>query len=81
MKKKSKIPKFKNEEEEAKFWDTHSVTDFLDEFKPVKPHTITFAKPLKHLFVVRLDRQQLHILKETLGQITRAEEKLPALTK
>jgi len=34
--KKSKIPKFKNYKEEAKFWDTHDVTEFLDELKPVK---------------------------------------------
>lgn len=35
MKKKSKIPKFKTYEEEAKFWDTHSVTDFEDETEDV----------------------------------------------
>ena len=28
-----KIPKFKSVEEERKFWDTHSVTDFLDELE------------------------------------------------
>jgi len=28
-----KIPKFRNIEEERKFWDTHSVTDFLDELE------------------------------------------------
>lgn len=79
MKKKIKIPQFKSEEE-AKFWDTHSVTDFLDELKPVKPNTITVSKPAKHLFVVRLDQQQLHALKETLSQITKFEEKLPVLS-
>ncbi len=31
--KKNKIPKFKNYVEEANFWDTHDVTDYLDEMK------------------------------------------------
>lgn len=29
----TKIPKFKTYAEEAKFWDTHDVTDYLDEMK------------------------------------------------
>ncbi len=28
-----KIPKFKNYQEEALFWDTHDVSDYLDEMK------------------------------------------------
>jgi hypothetical protein len=36
MSKQSRIPVFKSYEEEAEFWDTHSVTEFLDELKPVK---------------------------------------------
>lgn len=35
MRKPSKIPIFKSYQEEAEFWDTHSVTEFLDELKPV----------------------------------------------
>ncbi len=31
-----KIPKFKSEEEEARFWDTHSPLDYPDEFVEVK---------------------------------------------
>lgn len=31
-----KIPKFKSEEEEARFWDTHSPLDYPDEFTDVK---------------------------------------------
>lgn len=31
-----KIPKFKNEDEEIEFWDTHDLTDYLHVFKPVK---------------------------------------------
>ncbi|MEK7497741.1 MAG: CopG family antitoxin [Patescibacteria group bacterium] len=32
---KNKIPKFGNLAEEAKFWDTHDVTDYLNEMKLV----------------------------------------------
>jgi len=30
MKKLKKIPKFKNEEEERLFWETHDTRDFFD---------------------------------------------------
>ena len=30
-----KLPKFKNEKEEALFWDTHDSTEYLDSFKEV----------------------------------------------
>lgn len=34
--KTSRIPDFKTIEEEAEFWDTHDITDYLDESWPVK---------------------------------------------
>ena len=36
MKKKSRIPKFKSIEEEAHFWDTHSIVDYEDEMENVE---------------------------------------------
>ncbi|SRR5258708_22725077 len=33
--KKKKLPVFKSEEEEAKFWGTHSLKDYMHEFAPV----------------------------------------------
>jgi len=60
--KKSRIPKFKSEEEEAKFWDTHDTTGFLDEFKEV--HNIRFPKPRKRLISVRMDDRQIQSLKQ-----------------
>lgn len=30
MKKLKKIPKFRTEEEEASFWDSHDTTDYMD---------------------------------------------------
>jgi len=53
---KNKIPEFKNIEEEAKFWDTHSFADYWSEFRPVK---VKFAKPLEHVLAVRFDSETL----------------------
>lgn len=36
MTKIKKIPRFKTIAEEAKFWDTHDVTDYLSEMKKTK---------------------------------------------
>lgn len=47
-----KIPKFKSYQEEAKFWDTHSIADFKKELKKTK---LEVKKPLKMTFTVRLD--------------------------
>lgn len=33
--KKSRIPDFKTVQEEAEFWDTHSTTEFEDEWEPI----------------------------------------------
>lgn len=48
----TKIPKFKTYEEEAHFWDTHSIADFRREFRKTK---VKVSKPLKLTFTVRLD--------------------------
>lgn len=48
----TKIPKFKSYEEEAHFWDTHSIADFKGELKKVD---LKVKKPLKMTFTVRLD--------------------------
>ena len=53
---KSKIPRFKNYEEEAEFWDTHSVADFLDELEEVE---LKVKGPLNHIFSVSLDGKSL----------------------
>ncbi len=59
---KSKIHKFKSYEEEAKFWDTHDTTEFLDELREVK--NIKFPKLRKKLISVRMDDSQIKPLKE-----------------
>jgi predicted DNA binding CopG/RHH family protein len=54
-----RIPAFNNIEEEAEFWDTHSLTDFVEESEPVE---ITVGGELAERLTVRLeqaDREEL----------------------
>lgn len=58
---KKRIPKFRSLEEERRFWDTHSVTEFPAELKPVK---VEFTRPKKKLISLRLDVPQIESLKQ-----------------
>ena len=53
---KSKIPGFKNLQEEADFWDTHSFPDFMDELRPVKMR-VNLGGPKEEVLAVRLQPQ------------------------
>lgn len=65
-KRKSKIPEFKTYEEEAVFWDTHSIVDFENETEDVE---IVFEldKPRDETLVVRMQKQ----FKDRLEKIAR----------
>jgi predicted DNA binding CopG/RHH family protein len=60
--KPSRIPEFQSREEEAEFWDTHDITDYLDELQPVE---VRFAPNLSSGMTVRLDPTD----REALGRI------------
>ncbi len=45
----SRIPEFASREEEAEFWDTHDITDYWDELKPVK---VKFSDRIDHGVIV-----------------------------
>jgi hypothetical protein len=51
---KSRIPAFKTIEEEADFWDTHSIEEFADELTPVENVKFVKDSPKKAL-TVRFD--------------------------
>lgn len=59
--KKKHIPEFNSYKEEAKFWDTHSAADYIDEMKPVR---VEFAKNLSQGITIRFDKRTLENLRE-----------------
>ncbi|NLO74117.1 MAG: hypothetical protein GX100_08455 [candidate division WS1 bacterium] len=58
---KKKIPKFRNLEEAARFWDTHDTSDYAEELKPADDVVLDF-KPLKPV-CLRLPAAQIAHLK------------------
>ena len=61
MSKLKKIPKFKNEEDEIKFWSTHDSTKYIDYskakkvlFKNLKPSTRTISIRLPESLIEHL---------------------------
>ena len=66
---KSRIPTFKTIEEEAEFWDTHSTTEFEDEFEEVKDvqFVVSRGRPKKAI-TVRVDEETLATLTKEATQ-------------
>ena len=58
---KSRIPEFSSYEKEAKWFETHSIADYLDEFKPVKTR---FAKNLSEGITIRFDQPTLNKIRQ-----------------
>ena len=58
---KSRIPEFSSYDEEARWFETHSIADYLDEFKPGKAR---FAKNLSEGITIRFDQPTLGKLRE-----------------
>jgi len=63
---KKKLPKFKSEEEEARFWDTHSPLDYQDEFTDVEEPFEISPSLLKKVAKRREERKKLLTLR--IGQ-------------
>lgn len=55
-----RIPEFNTRQEEAEFWDTHDITDYLDDLKPVE---VRFTKRLSTGITVRLTPEALAEIK------------------
>lgn len=64
---KGRLPELKSAEEEAAFWDNHSVADYWDELEPVDEE-ITVAMPRKKLLSVRLSEEDLRALRRAAGR-------------
>lgn len=90
MKNKTKrIPKFSSVAEESAYWDSHSLTEHLGEFKAVKGR---FKGPSKQLLSIRIDLDLVRTIRriadhrgapyQTLMQqwlLERAEKEAPTI--
>ena len=64
MKKLKAIPKFKNEDEERKFWASHDSTEYVDWSKAVKNPFFPKLKPSTETISLRLPKFLLARIKE-----------------
>jgi hypothetical protein len=62
-----RIPAFASIEEEAAFWDTHDLTDFAEEWRPVQIEVSPELAERLTLRLERRDRQQLIALARENG--------------
>jgi hypothetical protein len=60
QKQRVQIPEFSSREEEAKFWDTHSLADYVEQLAPVEAE---FAQSLSEGITVRFDPKTLSELR------------------
>jgi predicted DNA binding CopG/RHH family protein len=58
----SKLPIFKNEDEEREFWATHSFTDYVDHFKRIDMD-FSELKPSTKPITIRLPESMIRDLK------------------
>ena len=65
---KKEIPEFKSVKEEAAFWDTHDVTDYLDELEVVSGAYLPEADERKTVMTIRI----APTLKEKVEQVARS---------
>jgi predicted phosphatase len=66
IKPKEPIPQFKNTREEAEFWDTHDVGEYLNDFNRVDVE-LQLEKPKEENIVVRVQKP----IKDRLERIAR----------
>jgi len=68
MKKKLKIPHFKNEGQEREFWSTIDLTDYF-EMKDFAPVSFPNLKPSSRAISIRLSEAMLMRLKEQANEL------------
>ena len=63
VRKIKRIPRFKNEDEERNFWDTHDALDYFDTTKPVELD-LSELRPSTQPITVRLTKSLIASLKQ-----------------
>lgn len=63
MKQLKKIPRFRNEDEEAEFWATHDSTDYFDINKAIVNPAFSNLKPSTRTMTIRVPQALIDDLK------------------
>jgi len=71
---KKKLPYFKTAEEEAKFWDTHSLKDYIHEFEPADVDELFLSNGEWHKRIQERSEKKLISLRLAKWEIERSKE-------
>ncbi len=63
---KKKLPDFKTTEQEIEFWETHDLTDYLDELTPVK---IEVSPNLTSVLTIRIEGEDFEQLAQRAREL------------
>src|SRR2546427_12720779 len=71
---KRKLPHFKTAEEEVRFWDTHSLKDFIHEFEPADVDELFLSNGEWHKRIQERSEKKLISLRLAKWEIERSKE-------
>lgn len=60
----ARIPQLKTRQEAREFWDTHDLTDYLEELQPVAEEIFIRPKVKRQIISVRMEPRLVKILKQ-----------------
>jgi predicted DNA binding CopG/RHH family protein len=72
--KNKKLPRFHSEKEEADFWATHSLTDYLHEFEPADVDELFLSHAELHKRIQERSEKKLISLRLAKWEIERSKE-------
>ena len=71
---KKKLPRFKTAQEEAKFWDIHSLKDYIHEFEPADVDELFLSNSEWHKRIQERSENKLISLRLAKWEIERSKE-------
>ena len=71
---KKKLPHFKTTEEEAKFWDSHSLKNYIHEFEPADVDELFLSNADWHRMIQERTKKKLISLRLAQWEIERSKQ-------
>lgn len=60
----AKIPELKTRREAREFWDTHDLTDYLEDLEPVAEEIFVRPRAKQQILSIRIERRLVELLKK-----------------